>query len=90
MYRAGDWVTITAGELQGQTLEIAAVRMFATDRGYYFRGVDGLIPSDRVSLARERIGGNPCGTECDGRRHELIGTCDHCRGKCHCYLRRNA
>lgn len=86
MYRAGDWITITSGHQEGRTVEVFAVRMFATDSGYYAKGVDGLLPPSRVTLARERTGGNPCGTECDTRSHALVRTCDHCRGMCFCHL----
>lgn len=55
MHRAGDWITVTDGSLKGQTFEIRAVRMFATD--------------------------------CSQRKHDLIGTCDHCRGVCLCRYR---
>jgi hypothetical protein len=88
MYRAGDWITITSGALAGRTVEISAVRMFATDAGYYAKGVDGLLPPDRVVLAQERTGGNPCGTPCDTRWHRNLHTCDHCRGMCFCRLGR--
>lgn len=87
MYRAGDWITVTDGELQGQTVQITSVRMFATDAGYWAKGVDGLLPPNRVVLAHERSGGNPCGAQCSVRAHELIGTCDHCRGVCLCRFR---
>ncbi|CAK7286352.1 hypothetical protein SGPA1_40612 [Streptomyces misionensis JCM 4497] len=34
--------------------------------------------------ARERTGGNPCGTTRDQRDHDLLKDCDHCRGQCNC------
>ncbi len=82
MYRAGDLVTITDGELKGRTGEIVAVRMFATDNGYYLKGVEGLIPPSDVVLVQERAGGNPCGAECDPGPYCSQHTCDHCRGVC--------
>jgi hypothetical protein len=88
MHRAGDWITVTDGALKGQTFEIASVRMFATDNGYWVKGADGLLPPNQVALARERAGGNPCGTDCTKHKHDLIGTCDHCRGVCLCRYRR--
>ncbi|GGV19843.1 hypothetical protein GCM10010275_71890 [Streptomyces litmocidini] len=75
--KAGDHVLITAGFGAGETREITSVRMFATDSGYYLRGGDGLYEHRNVALARERTG-NPC----DTRSHDLIDTCDHCRGIC--------
>lgn len=88
MYRAGDLIIITAGELEGQTVEITAVRMFATDNGYYAKGVGGLLPPSHVILVRERIGGNPCGTDCTAERSGTVHTCDHCRGVCYCEIKR--
>jgi len=87
MHRAGDWVTILSGPGAGETREITHVRMFATDNGYHLRGGDGLYGPRQVALARERTDGNPCGAPCSERSHNLIGTCDHCRGACICHLR---
>jgi hypothetical protein len=80
-YKAGDHVTITHGPGAGETREIASVRMFATDSGYYLRGRDGLYSHRDVRLARQSDG-NPCGHSCDAQDHRLIRTCDHCRGIC--------
>ncbi|BBB01109.1 hypothetical protein RVR_8365 [Actinacidiphila reveromycinica] len=55
--------------------------MFATDAGYYLRGGDGLYAPRDVELV-ERAASNPCGAACDERDHDLIRTCDHCRGAC--------
>lgn len=85
MHRAGDWLTVLEGPNQGRTLQIAAVRMFASDRGYYLHGdTEGWLHSPRqITLARERDGGNPCGTPCDNRHHDATGSCYCCRGVCH-------
>ncbi|MFE0801097.1 hypothetical protein [Streptomyces sp. NPDC058812] len=88
MYRAGDLITITAGALQGRTVEITAVRMYATDNGYYGKDVAGLLPPSHVTLARERAGGNPCGTDCTTERIGTVHTCDHCCGMCYCEAKR--
>jgi hypothetical protein len=89
MHRAGDLITITIdGPLKGRTVEITAVRMFATDSGYYAKGIDGLLDPKDVTLTQERTGGNPCGTDCDPRSHDLVHTCDHCRGVCLCRIKR--
>jgi hypothetical protein len=83
MHLAGDWLTVVDGPDKGQTLPVASVRMYATDNGYYLVGGNGLYRPREVTLARGRTGGNPCGSPCDGRSHELVDTCDHCRGMCH-------
>ncbi|MGV9278028.1 hypothetical protein [Streptomyces griseosporeus] len=88
MYRAGDTVLVLEGPEAGQSLMISSVRMFATDNGYYLRGGSGLYSPKQVQLAAERTGGNPCGEPCNDRKHDLIGTCDHCRGQCNCALYR--
>lgn len=82
MYRAGDHVLVRVGRHAGHVLEIASVRMFATDNGYYLHDGEGLYAPNQVELAQERAG-NPCGTACDTRSHNLIGACDHCLGNCH-------
>jgi len=87
-YRAGDIVTIINGPYNGHTSVILSVRMFATDSGYYLRGIDGLVSHKNVALAEERQGTNPCGTECSPRQHDLLDTCDHCRGVCLCHHNR--
>jgi hypothetical protein len=88
MYRAGDLIAITAdGPDKGRIVEITSVRMFATDSGYFAKDIDGLLPPNIVTLARERTGGNPCGTPCNDRRHTLIDTCERCRGVCRCWLK---
>lgn len=87
MYKAGDHVLILIGEETGKTLPITSVRMFATDRGYYVRGGEGLYAPDQVRLVRERENGNPCGQLCDQRSHQTLKTCDHCRGVCTCKYR---
>jgi len=79
---AGDRVRILRGPRPGDTREITHVRMFATDAGYYLRGGDGLYAPSDVELV-ERAASNPCGTPCDARTHDSIGTCDHCLGTCH-------
>lgn len=89
MHRAGDWVTVMDGPEQGQTLEIKAVRKYATDAGYHLRRGSGLYSPRQVALAAERAGGNPCGTPCDERAHTLIHDCSHCRGRCFCALHRD-
>lgn len=83
MNRAGDCVLVQVGCHQGSVLEIAAVRMFAADPGYYLHGGEGLYAPNQVEFAEERTGGNPCGTECNTRTRGLTSTCDHCRGTCH-------
>lgn len=89
MYRAGDFITITSGDLQGQTVEITRVRMFATDSGYYAKEIDGLLSPSQVTLAYRRTNGNPCGAACDNRKHTpMLDTCDHCRGTCFCKFTR--
>ena len=87
MHKAGDWLTVLDGPDRGRTLQVAVVRMFATDCGYYFKGGAGLYPPETVCLARERTDGNPCGVPCDARQHSDLNTCDHCRGVCLCHLR---
>lgn len=79
LLRAGDQVRILTGPRQGRVLPIAEVRMFATDNGYYLAG--GLYSPQQVELVAAGDG-NPCGTECDQRIHDLINRCDHCLGKC--------
>ncbi|MYU24616.1 hypothetical protein [Streptomyces sp. SID8352] len=86
--KAGDRVSVLEGPERGQCLTVSAVRMFATDSGYYLRGGSGLYPPAHVELASARADGNPCGSSCEDRTHDLIGTCDHCRGVCHCTLYR--
>jgi hypothetical protein len=86
MYKAGDWLVVLDGPGKGKTLKVTSVRMFATDNGYYLAGEAGLYPPPMVALARERTSGNPCSNPCDDRRHRALGTCDHCRGVCHCHL----
>jgi hypothetical protein len=85
-FKAGDFVTIIRGPGTGKTHEIAAVRMFATDSGYYLHDGDGLYAHRDVVLAHERTNGNPCGTPCSDRDHESLDTCEHCRGTCFCRL----
>lgn len=82
MHKAGDWLTILEGPSNGKTLEVMSVRMFASDGGYYLVGGAGLYSPRMVALARERTGGNPCGQAFDDRMHDLLKTCDHCRGMC--------
>ena len=84
MHKAGDWLSIIAGPDKGKTLQVSAVRMFATDAGYYLRGGRGLYEPRNVQLARARDGGNPCARPCSNSQHDSIGTCDHCRGVCRC------
>jgi hypothetical protein len=81
-HKAGDSVLVLTGPDTGQTLVVTSVRMFAADPGYYLRGGSGLYPPGQVQLAAERADGNPCGTACDPRTHDALGTCDHCRGTC--------
>jgi hypothetical protein len=84
VYKAGDWLTVLDGPDEGRTLRVSSVRTFATDSGYYLSGGAGLYGPRQVSLARERTGGNPCGKPCDTHVHDVIKTCDHCRGVCSC------
>ncbi|MGW3387318.1 hypothetical protein [Streptomyces cinereoruber] len=86
-HKAGDEVLVLEGPEKGQTLTVSAVRMFAADNGYYLKGGSGLYPPKQVELVTERPNGNPCGAECDERNHDLVNTCDHCRGACFCTLR---
>ncbi|MEU2309371.1 hypothetical protein [Streptomyces misionensis] len=88
MYRAGDRLAVLDGPEAGQTLVVAAVRRFAADPGYYLQEGSGLYWPDQVTLAEERTGGNPCGTSCDQRDHDLLKDCDHCRGQCNCEILR--
>lgn len=87
-HKAGDTVRVLEGPGMGRELVVSSVRMFATDNGYYLHGGDGLYPPKQVELVTERTGGNPCGTECDSRKHNLVDTCDHCRGVCQCTAHR--
>jgi hypothetical protein len=88
MYRAGDWVIPLVGQHKGEEMSISSVRMFATDSGYYLKGdrEGGLYEPRQVKFSRERENGNPCGRPCVPRLHEILGTCDCCRGKCFCVL----
>ncbi|MER6605653.1 hypothetical protein ABT282_07000 [Streptomyces sp. NPDC000927] len=81
MHSAGDKVKILVGELEGTVREITWVRIFATDKGYYVKGGEGLYAPDQVELV-EAVEGNPCGSLCDARHHSLVGACGHCMGKC--------
>ena len=87
MYLAGDVLRVTSGPDEGKEMAVVSVRMFATDSGYYLKGGQGLYGPSEVELAHRREGGNPCGTECSTRSHDLIDTCDHCRGVCFCEYR---
>lgn len=85
MYRAGDQVKILIGALTGTVRTVHSVRMYATDKGYYVRGGEGLYGPDQVEFVAASPDGNPCGAPCDDRTHESAGYthCDHCRGACH-------
>ncbi|MGQ4393822.1 hypothetical protein ACN6K5_003608 [Streptomyces violaceoruber] len=87
-HKAGDTVLVLDGPEKGRRLTVSSVRMFATDNGYYLKGGDGLYSPKQVELAAERTAGNPCGSACEERKHDLIDTCDHCRGVCFCWLDR--
>jgi hypothetical protein len=87
-YKAGDIVTVINGPHNGQTATIGSVRMFASDSGYYLNGIDGLVSHKNVALHQERQGPNPCGSPCIQKDHDLLDTCDHCRGVCLCSIRR--
>lgn len=89
MFLAGDILRVINGPDKGMEGAVVAVRMFATDRGYYLQGGEGdLYDPKNVELVRKREGGNPCGAECDNRSHDQIDTCDHCRGMCWCEVKR--
>lgn len=85
-HKAGDTLLVLEGPEKGHHLVVSSARMFATDNGYYLRGGAGLYSPKQVELVAERTDGNPCGAVCDARKHDLMGTCDHCRGECLCWL----
>lgn len=87
MHRAGDILRITGRYHTGEEKAVSSVRMYATDNGYYFRGVDGLIPPKDTELVRRHEGPNPCGSVCE--RADEAHTCYCCRGVCWCEVQRS-
>lgn len=86
LHRAGDLVRIIGRWHTGEEKVVSSVRMYATDNGYYFHGVDGLIPPKDVELVRRHEGPvNPCGSECE--REDVSHTCYCCRGVCWCEIK---
>lgn len=83
MYRVGDILRIIGKHHTGEEKAVSSVRMYATDNGYYFPGVDGLVPPRDVELVRRSKDGNPCGVVCE-RDEDPRHTCEHCRGVCFC------